>query len=409
MSTQPKTKALVARLKPKVRRDERRADRRREVSTRTCTCRRATCIGSTSPTSGDRSGQLLIAFDKVVMTQFGALKKLEEATGMNEERMYQVLLAPHLSEKATRLARQQNQYVFKVVGRDQARDQDAVEKLFKVQVEGVRTATSGKVKRFRCGGLAQAGLEEGLRAREARLQKSTSWARSKRGISWLSSRQNRHLTGRRGSSQGHDAGSAQGRAVCAAGGAADPSSGGRNNMGRITVRHRGGGHKQHYRVIDFKRDKDGIVAKVERLEYDPNRSAHIALLLYADGERRYIIAPRGVEVPATSAESGTRCADQAGQLPAAAQHPGRQHGALRRAEARQGRAAGAQRRRRHPAGRPRRRTTRRCGCAPARCAGAVDCRATIGEVGNTSTTCASSARPARSAGAASARPCAAWR
>jgi len=71
-------------------------------------------------------------------------------------------------------------------------------------------------------------------------------------------------------------------------------SGGRNNTGRITTRHRGGGHKQHYRVIDFKRNKDGIAAKVERLEYDPNRSAYIALALYADGERRYIIAPQGL-------------------------------------------------------------------------------------------------------------------
>jgi large subunit ribosomal protein L2 len=72
-------------------------------------------------------------------------------------------------------------------------------------------------------------------------------------------------------------------------------TGGRNNAGRITTRHRGGGHKQHYRVIDFKRNKDGIPAKVERLEYDPNRSANIALLLYSDGERRYIIAPQGVK------------------------------------------------------------------------------------------------------------------
>jgi large subunit ribosomal protein L2 len=71
---------------------------------------------------------------------------------------------------------------------------------------------------------------------------------------------------------------------------------GRNNSGRITVRHKGGGHKQHYRLIDFKRDKDGVPAKVERLEYDPNRSAHIALLCYADGERRYIIAPKGLTV-----------------------------------------------------------------------------------------------------------------
>ncbi len=74
------------------------------------------------------------------------------------------------------------------------------------------------------------------------------------------------------------------------------SKAGRNNHGHITTRHQGGGHKQHYRVIDFKRNKDGIVAKVERLEYDPNRSASIALLLYADGERRYIIATKGMVV-----------------------------------------------------------------------------------------------------------------
>jgi len=71
-------------------------------------------------------------------------------------------------------------------------------------------------------------------------------------------------------------------------------SGGRNSNGRITTRHIGGGHKQHYRLIDFKRNKDGIPATVERLEYDPNRSANIALVLYADGERRYIIAPKSV-------------------------------------------------------------------------------------------------------------------
>ncbi|GIK35271.1 MAG: 50S ribosomal protein L2 [Gammaproteobacteria bacterium] len=69
---------------------------------------------------------------------------------------------------------------------------------------------------------------------------------------------------------------------------------GRNNNGRITTRHRGGGHKRRYRVIDFLRDKDGIQGRVERLEYDPNRSAHLALVLYADGERRYIVAPKGL-------------------------------------------------------------------------------------------------------------------
>jgi large subunit ribosomal protein L2 len=74
---------------------------------------------------------------------------------------------------------------------------------------------------------------------------------------------------------------------------------GRNNAGRITVRHKGGGHKQHYRLVDFKRNKLDIPAKVERIEYDPNRTAHIALLCYADGERRYIIAPKGLEAGQT--------------------------------------------------------------------------------------------------------------
>ena len=70
---------------------------------------------------------------------------------------------------------------------------------------------------------------------------------------------------------------------------------GRNTYGRVTMRHQGGGHKHHLRIIDFRRNKDGVAATVERLEYDPNRSAHLALLLYADGERRYVIAAKGVQ------------------------------------------------------------------------------------------------------------------
>ena len=123
---------------------------------------------------------------------------------------------------------------------------------------------------------------------------------------------------------------------------------GRNNNGHITMRHKGGGHKQHYRIVDFRRNKDGIVAKVERLEYDPNRSAHLALLLYVDGERRYIIAPRGVAV-GTQLHVGRGSPDQAGQLPAAAQHPGRHDDPLHRDAARQGRADRALGRRRRAA------------------------------------------------------------
>jgi len=74
-----------------------------------------------------------------------------------------------------------------------------------------------------------------------------------------------------------------------------PKRGGRNNQGRVTTRHQGGGHKRYYRLVDFKRDKDGVPGRVERLEYDPNRSAHLALVLYADGDRRYILAPKGVQ------------------------------------------------------------------------------------------------------------------
>jgi len=88
-------------------------------------------------------------------------------------------------------------------------------------------------------------------------------------------------------------------------------SGGRNNTGRITTRHVGGGHKQHYRVVDFRRDKDGIPATVERIEYDPNRTAYIALVCYADGERRYIIAPKNLSA-GDKIESGNAAAIKPG-------------------------------------------------------------------------------------------------
>jgi large subunit ribosomal protein L2 len=86
--------------------------------------------------------------------------------------------------------------------------------------------------------------------------------------------------------------------------ASQNKTGARNHSGRITTRHVGGGSRQKYRIIDFKRDKDGIAGKVERLEYDPNRTAHLALVLYTDGERRYIIAPKGVK-PGDEIRSGS--------------------------------------------------------------------------------------------------------
>jgi large subunit ribosomal protein L2 len=88
-------------------------------------------------------------------------------------------------------------------------------------------------------------------------------------------------------------------------------TGARNNAGRITTRHKGGGSRQKYRVIDFKRDKDGVAGVVERLEYDPNRTSHIALIKYADGERRYILAPKGVQ-PGEEVRSGADAPIKAG-------------------------------------------------------------------------------------------------
>ncbi len=156
---------------------------------------------------------------------------------------------------------------------------------------------------------------------------------------------------------------------------------GRNNGGRVTVRHRGGGQKRHYRLIDFKRRKDGVTARVERIEYDPNRSAHIALLLYADGERRYIVAPKGVQNGAALV-SGTQAPIQVGNcLPLRSipigttvhcveLHPGR--------GAQIGRSAGASIQL----------IAREAGYATLRLRSGevrkvpLDCRATVGEVGN---------------------------
>ncbi|MBR3454063.1 MAG: 50S ribosomal protein L2 [Bacteroidaceae bacterium] len=92
-------------------------------------------------------------------------------------------------------------------------------------------------------------------------------------------------------------------------------NGGRNNYGRITVRYRGGGHKRKYRIIDFKRDKDGIPAVVKTIEYDPNRSARIALLFYADGEKRYIVAPNGLKVDDRLMSGDTAAPDLGNALP----------------------------------------------------------------------------------------------
>ena len=93
------------------------------------------------------------------------------------------------------------------------------------------------------------------------------------------------------------------------------STGGRNNYGKMTVRYRGGGHKKLIRIIDFKREKDGIPAVVKTIEYDPNRSARIALLFYADGEKRYIVAPNGLQVGSTIMSGENATPDLGNSLP----------------------------------------------------------------------------------------------
>ena len=132
-----------------------------------------------------------------------------------------------------------------------------------------------------------------------------------------------------------------------------PKTGGRNSYGRMTSRHRGGGHKQRYRIVDFRRNKDGVPAKVAAIEYDPNRNARLALLHYLDGEKRYIIAA-GTRGRRHGAErSGQR--DPRRQRVAAALHPGRHHGAQRRAQAGRRRQDGPRRGHRDPAHRQGRR------------------------------------------------------
>src|SRR5690349_7656097 len=158
-------------------------------------------------------------------------------------------------------------------------------------------------------------------------------------------------------------------------------TGGRNHHGRITTRHIGGGHKQNYRIIDFKRDKEGIPARVERIEYDPNRTAHIALLCYVDGERRYIIAPKGVQVD-DRLVSGREAPIKAGNCLQLRNIP--MGSTIHCVELRPGKGAQIAR----SAGASVQLVARESGYATLRLRSGemrrvpVDCRATIGEVGN---------------------------
>ena len=265
----------------------------------------------------------------------------------NSERLATVLLAPVISEKGTFLADKHEQVIFRVVpDATKPEVKAAVEAMFKVQVESVQIANvSGKVKRFGASS-ASVAAEEGLRVPEARpgnqlrggglimpLQKVKPTSPGRRALVKVV---HPHLH--------------KGRPIDALTESKKRGSG-RNNNGHITMRHQGGGHKQHYRIVDFRRNKDGIGAKVERLEYDPNRSAHLALLLYVDGERRYVIAPRGVTT-GTQLMSGAEAPIKPGNCLPLRNIPVGTTVPLRGDDAGQGGAVGALRRRRSPAARP---------------------------------------------------------
>ena len=173
--------------------------------------------------------------------------------------------------------------------------------------------------------------------------------------------------------------------------------------GRITIRFIGGGHKQRYRIIDFRRDKHDVPAKVAAIEYDPNRSARIALLHYADGEKRYILWPEGLKV-GPDRGGGRRRRHPARQLPPPEGDPRGHHDPQHRAAPRQGRPDGAQRRRRRPARGQGRATTPRSSCPRARCARSTSTAWPPSARSATSSTRTSPrARPAARAGWAGAR------
>ena len=214
----------------------------------------------------------------------------------DEGRLMQVLVAPIVSEKATMVAEKSNAVTFKVLqNATKPEIKAAVELMFKVEVKGVSVVnTKGKAKRFG----KTMGRRDNVRKAYVTLKEGQELNLSGEAAEMA-------VIKMKPTSPGQRAVVKVTRDHLYKGDAYAPllepqfQKAGRNNNGHITTRHKGGGHKHHYRVVDFKRNKDGIPAKVERVEYDPNRTAHIALVCYADGERRYIIAPRGLEAGAT--------------------------------------------------------------------------------------------------------------
>ena len=349
--TEPSTRAAVALLAtwgkelPARRRDERRGERRQVFPQH-----RPRRRDDSGPARGHRArvGALGARHPGRAGARRGEGRERLEGEGRKLMSLHpnEVLLAPVVSEKSYAQIEASNTYSFRIhpdAHKTQVRQ--AVEELFNVKVLRVNVCmVQSKPKRRGLYRGTQAGLEEGDRAAQARRldrdlrggprlmpvrrYKPTSPGRRFMTVSTFEevtkSKPEKALTEKL------------------------TKKGGRNNNGRITTRHQGGGHKRRYRVIDFKRRKDGVPAKVAAIEYDPNRSARIALLHYADGAKSYILAPARLRVGAL-VESGPGGRHQAGQRPSAREHPDGHARAQRRAEARPRRPDGAERRLRRPA------------------------------------------------------------
>ena len=218
-----------------------------------------------------------------------------------KERLMSVLLAPHVSEKAAFVSERANQFVFRV--RPDATKPEikaAVELMFEVKVDSVQVVNVEARPSVSVTARVAAPISRRRTCVWLPARPSTSPAPAADASATESGRAHMALIKTKPTSPGRRFVVKADRSHLHKGGpvaaltSSQKRTGARNNQGRLTTRHKGGGHRHRYRVVDFRRNKDGVPGKVERLEYDPNRSAHLALVLYADGERRYILAPKGL-------------------------------------------------------------------------------------------------------------------
>jgi ribosomal protein L2 len=336
---------------------------------------------------------------------------MNAAVKYNPERLMTVLLAPVVSEKSTFIADKHEQVIFRVLQSatkpgDQGGPSSSCSaprtrrsRFVGVQISNVK----GKQKRFGQH-MAAAQLEEGLREPEAGSGNQFRGGGVKPWPSSRSSRPERTPFAGQGRQPRTSQGSSGGRAT-----SIQKRGSGRNNNGHITMRHKGGGHKHHYRIVDFKRNKDGIPVQGRAARVRPEPQREPRARCSTPTASAATSSRRAAWRWARSSMSGSEAPIKAGQHAAAAQHPGRLDGALRRDAAGQGRADGA-------LGRRRRAVLAREGIyAQLRLRSGeirkvhVDCRATIGEVGNEEHSLRSIGKAGANAGAASGRRCAASR